>query len=211
MRNRVFRHIISLATILLVTGLPTQAAPVVVTEVIQVLSNYQNPPDLRLKNVPVNGEQTRSSRLTSTAQTDSFNVTHWALNPTSDSLLAGVAIGSDPQKIEVIAQGDVEGTVCDCGEILVAGGFPKWPLILLAGIPFIFIRDCESCDETPVPPVFPTPTPPTQTTPTPEPASLLLFGTGLAIFGAGLRRRYSRRKKLAQSGAADEGGQANEI
>ncbi len=202
MWNRVSRNIASVATILLLTGIPTQAAPVVVSEVVQVLSNYQSATDLRLRNFPVNVDQRERSRVSS------FQVADWALNPSSDSLLAGVAVASDQQKVEVIAQGDVEGTVCDCGEILVADGFPKWPLIFLAGIPFIFIRDCETCDSTPPiqPPVFPTPTPPTQTTPTPEPASLLLFGTGLAAFGAGLRRHYARKKKLAQTEASDEGG-----
>ena len=81
-------------------------------------------------------------------------------------------------------------------EILIAGGgFPKWPLFFLTAVPLVFIPDCDDCDEqneptpTPTPPSTPQPTP----TPTPEPASLLIFGTGLAAFGAGLRRRYKAR------------------
>src|SRR6185369_1634619 len=98
-----------------------------------------------------------------------------------------------------IEEGEVDGTICDCGEILIAGGgFPKWPLAFLAAVPLLFIDkddDCENCQTptpTPTPPSTPTPTP----TPTPEPASLLLFGTGLVAFGAGLRHRY-RKAKLA--------------
>jgi len=106
--------------------------------------------------------------------------------------------------VDVIAEGDVEGTVCDCGEIIVPGGaWPKWPLLFLAAIPFFFIHDCDNCDE-----VTPTPTPTPTVTPTPqvpEPASLLLFGSGLAAFGAGLRRRYSRSRLKAQIRAAKEG------
>jgi hypothetical protein len=115
--------------------------------------------------------------------------------PPSDSLLGGVVISSDAIPVEVIAEGDVEGTICDCGEITVpGGGFPKWPLLFLAGIPLFFIHNCDDCDS-PLPPDTPNPNPtPRSTTPTPEPATLLLFGTGIATLGAGLRRRYRRTK-----------------
>ena len=114
----------------------------------------------------------------------------------ADTLLAGVAVSADPQAgVDVVDQGDVEGTICDCGEITVpGGGFPKWPLLFLAAIPFFFIHGCDHC-ETPTPPT--TPTPP-GTPEIPEPASLLLFGSGLAAFGAGLRRRYARGKLETQ-------------
>jgi hypothetical protein len=121
---------------------------------------------------------------------------------TADTLLAGVAVSAEPQAgVEVVDQGDVEGTICDCGEITVpGGGFPKWPLLFLAAIPFFFIHGCDHC-ETPTPPT--TPTPP-GTPEVPEPASLLLFGSGLAAFGAGLRRRYARGKLAAQIANTEE-------
>jgi hypothetical protein len=67
-------------------------------------------------------------------------------------------------------------------------------LLFLAAIPFFFIHGCDDC-ETPTP--TPTPTPPPE--PIPEPGSLLLFGTGLAAFGAGLRRRYASAKLAAKT------------
>ncbi len=209
MRNRAFRSFAAILSMLLLTGLPTHAAPIVVSDVVQVLSNFQNPPDLRLRSVLQNSASlapvvkgSLQPSLRQSAIDGSLDVTDviagGPVGPTSDSLLAGIAFGSDPLKADVIAEGDVEGTVCDCGEIIVPGaGWPKWPLLFLAAIPFFFIHDCDNCD-TPTP--TPTPTP----TQTPEPASLLLFGTGLAAFGAGLRRRYSRSRLTAQIGATKE-------
>jgi hypothetical protein len=119
-----------------------------------------------------------------------------------DALLAGFPVVQDPQKldVEVVEEAEVEGTICDCGDILVAaGGFPKWPLLFLAAVPLAFINqhDCEECnDSTPTPTPTPTPTvtptPSNTPTPTPEPASLILLGTGLMAAGAGLRRRRNR-------------------
>ena len=40
----------------------------------------------------------------------------------------------------------VEGTICDCGEILIPGGFPKWPLLFLAAIPLFFIDTGDDID-----------------------------------------------------------------
>jgi hypothetical protein len=118
---------------------------------------------------------------------------------TADTLLSGVAVSADPQAgVDVVDQGDVEGTVCDCGEIWVPGhGFPKWPLLFLAAIPFFFIHGCDDC-ETPTPP-------PTETPEIPEPASLFLLGSGLAAFGASLRRRYAKVKLATQAQTTGEG------
>jgi hypothetical protein len=212
MMSRAFRPTAAILSILLLSGVPTHAAPVAIREVIQVIGSYQNPPELRLRSVSQNpssalpdgeGPSPIASATQQSAAGDAVEISDatTANSVSGDTLLAGVAVSADPQGgVEVVDQGDVEGTICDCGEITVpGGGFPKWPLLFLAAIPFFFIHGCEKCE---------TPTPPPPTTPTPEipePASLLLFGSGLAAFGASLRRRHARGKLAAQIQTTEEG------
>jgi len=212
MMSRAFRPTAAILSILLLSGVPTHAAPVAIREVIQVIGSYQNPPELRLRSVSQNpssampdgeGPSPVASATQQSAAGDAVEISDatTANSVSGDTLLAGVAVSADPQGgVEVVDQGDVEGTICDCGEITVpGGGFPKWPLLFLAAIPFFFIHGCDKCQ---------TPTPPPPTTPTPqipEPASLLLFGSGLAAFGASLRRRHARGKLAAQIQTTEEG------
>jgi len=217
MMSRAFRPIAAILAILLLTGAPTHAAPVAISEVIQVLGSYQNPPELRLRNVsqstnslvdetegpsPI-ASASEESAASGAAEIPDTSVPGEIINDSTDTLLSGVAVSSDPGAgVDVVDQGDVEGTICDCGEITVkGGGWPKWPLLFLAAIPLFFIHGCDHC-ETPPPT---TPTPPPSTPEIPEPASLLLFGSGLVAFGAGLRRRYARGKLQAQLQTTEEG------
>jgi hypothetical protein len=225
MRNLSFRPIAAALSILFLTGVPTKAGPVVVSDVVQVLSSYQNPPDLRMRSVSQNSMAV-SSGVNSTLQSGSSKTTTGAsgtaLDGTSamdNSLLVTVAIPNVDQNIgvDIVDLGDIEGTVCDCGEIPVKGGVPLWPLLFLAAVPFFFIHDCDDCDTpNPNPNPTPTPTPPPVPSPTgfcvnctpsevPEPASLILFGSGLATLGAGLRRRYAKAKLNSQIKASEEG------
>jgi len=218
MMSRAFRPIAAILAISLLSGAPTHAAPVAISEVIQVLGSYQNPPELRLRSVSqtanssVNDDTEGPSPVASAAQQSAAgddveladaSTGDVIASDSADTLLAGVAVSADPQAgIDVVDQGDVEGTICDCGEITVpGGGFPKWPLLFLAAIPFFFIHGCDHCED-PTPPT--TPTPP-GTPEVPEPASLLLFGSGLAAFGAGLRRRYAKGKLNTQLQNTEEG------
>jgi len=212
MTSRAFRSAVAILSILLLSGVPTNAAPVAIREVIQVLGSHQNPPELRLRTVSQSAtglvaEGDGPSPIASSAQEDAageaIEITDTATVDAGDStLLSGVAMSVDPQGgVDVIDQGEVEGTICDCGEITVpGGGFPKWPLLFLAAIPFFFLGGCDDCD---TPPGTPPGSPPSSP-PIPEPASLLLFGSGLAAFGAGLRRRYARGKLAAQIQNSEE-------
>lgn len=197
-RWRAVRAFTAFALItVLFTANSVQAGPVTINQVVQTVNSYQA--DLRLGTVaqdpvssPGKGSMPASGPRNDgpVASVDTAKL---------DELFSGFPIVQDPQKlgVEIVEEAEVEGTICDCGELLLpGGGFPKWPLLFLTAVPLVFINDCEDCNEipsstpTPTPPPNPTPTP----VPTPEPASLLLFGTGLLAVGAGLRRRYSRTK-----------------
>ena len=181
--------------VFLFTAGTAQADSVRIDKVVQTLSRHNGPSDLRVgtKQDPVTG-QTKTSTPTDGPRNDG------PTNPVTGETakVNGLSVVSDPLKlgVEIVEEAEVEGTICDCGEILIPGGaFPKWPLLFLAAVPLVFINDCDDCAETPESTPTPTPPPPTPSpTPTPEPASLLLFGTGLMAVGAGLRRRRRNRK-----------------
>ena len=173
-----------------------QAEPVRIHQVVQTVSSYQGPADLRLGNITTQDSSGNSRPSNGKTEQDNDGRFDGAIIAPDGSVLP---LLQDPQKlgVEIVEEAEVEGTICDCGYFdIPGGGFPKWPLLFLAAVPLIFINECDDCDEnpqstpTPTPPPPPTPTP----TPTPEPASLLLFGTGLLAAGAGLRRRYRARR-----------------
>ena len=192
--------------LLILSAAPALAEPVRVNQVVQTLSSSQGVPDLRLKTLVAQDPVTtakndgqKNGPRSETAPAPSGGIK-------TESIISGVAIvaGAPPLGVEEFEEAEVDGTICDCGEILVAGGaFPKWPFLFLAAVPLAFINECDSCnDTTPTPTPTPTPNPSPSNTPTsvPEPASLLLLGSGLIAAGAGLRRRYGKTK----SGKAEE-------
>jgi hypothetical protein len=185
-----------------------QADPIQINRVVQTLTISQGTTDIRLTLIAQ--DPVPSGTKITAPTTGPGGVSGIGSNdPKLDALLSGLPIV--PQRVDigvddVSEEGEVDGTICDCGEILIAGGgFPKWPLLFLAAVPIAFIPDKETENNptptpTPTPPSVPTPTP----TPTPEPASLLIFGTGLVAFGAGLRRRYNKAKLANQIQKTEE-------
>lgn len=212
MRNRALGPIATLLSLLLIASTSVQAGPISIGEVVQVIGRSQTSgrgPELRFRNDSPGANTLVDSSVAKSVAGSPVSSSPSADTPdgsavltAGDSVLSGVTLNGDDAQgsLDVISQGDLEGSICDCGEIpgvVTHGGFPKWPLLFLAAIPFFFIHHhCDTCDKTPPP--SPTPPPPG----VPEPASMLLMGSGLAALAASLRRRHARKVKAVA--AAEE-------
>lgn len=209
--KRNFRVFAAALTLVFLSAVPALAEPVRINQVIQTLSTSPRGPELKLETLVTQQDPGKGSTQQSGTKTDG---TQGSSQPKTDTVINGVTVTQGQQiGVEIIENGEVEGTICDCGEIWIeGGGIPKWPFLFLGAVPLVFINDCDDCDRTevePTPTPTPTPTPVSSPSPppppqVPEPASLLLFGSGLAAFGAGLRRRYSRAKLVKQNKAEEE-------
>ena len=196
--GRTSRAVVAMLVVLLLTAAPAMAEPVKFNQVVQTLTRTQGVVDLRL-NTLAQDPKTDGPKGETVAKAKDPKQT----DGKTEAVIPGIAVTGDGKTIgvEEIEDGEVEGTICDCGEIFIAGAsFPKWPFLFLAAVPVVFINHGEDEQPTPTPPPgssptpTPTPTPTSTPTPTPEPASLLLFGTGLLAAGAGLRKRYAKSK-----------------
>lgn len=217
MRNRIFRHVSTAASLLLLVAVPAQASPISFADVVNVMGDLNRgsqATQLRLRatqdpTAPLSSRENSSSNSATTPATNG-DVTQAAdaLAATENSANSSLVAGTDitPQTpqgdVQVFDQDTVNGTICDCGEIPpVGGGFPKWPFLLL--IPLVCVtgvchhhhKECIDCN-------VPTPTP---TPSVPEPTSLFLLGSGIAALSAGARRRYAKMR------AAKEASQMLEV
>ena len=186
MRNRAFRPIATILCVLLMTAVSAQAGPVQMGDVVNVVSGNSR-----------QGWQNSTTELRLVTQEERAAAPTDGTATTQDG---GASSGIQVQTEEVT---EVTAEVCECADIPIAGGgFPKWPFLAL--IPAVCLTGICTPDED-CPPGNPKCTPSSPVCVTncaevvPEPATLLLFGTGLAALGAGARRRYTRSKAAKQA------------
>lgn len=204
-------------SLLLLVAVPAQASPIKFAEIMNVMGDLENGGQFQRLTLRAHAQEPGTAGSTSTAVTAPMTsappVGSAGQSPApsvgstteagAPSLISGTEVA--PQQpssdVQVFEQDQVDGTICDCGEIpSVGGGFPKWPFLAL--IPLICVTGvCHHHHKVPPPPEVPTPTP---TPPVPEPATLFLFGSGIVALSAGARRRYAKLRASKQAAATTE-------
>ncbi|HEV7906144.1 MAG TPA: PEP-CTERM sorting domain-containing protein [Pyrinomonadaceae bacterium] len=221
MKHQAIRPVALMLSVLLIAAVPVQAGTITYGDVIALATingqSGRSSVDLRLRSVTQQQSGGASSPDKQTVsgsaqqQQERKNIpapTGASSAGGADSSLTGTTVPAQQSgsvQVETIELGDIQGTICDCGEILTPkGGFPKLPLLALAGIPLLFLGGGDT-----IPPIdiIPTPTPPPPPPPqVPEPATLFLLGTGLAALGAGARRRRAARSNDERNEVLEVGG-----
>ena len=218
MRTRFFRPIGTMLSLLLLIAVPAQASPIKFADVVNVMGDLQNGGQFQRLRLRAVAQEPTASGTSGTASTPSLGSVAPSVGgdgqstaaaagtnteAVTPSLVSGTEVAPQQQQtdVQVFEQDQVDGTICDCGEIpSVGGGFPKWPFLAL--IPLICLTGvCHHHHKVPPPPEIPTPTP---TPSVPEPASLFLFGSGIVALSAGARRRYAKMRASKQAAATTE-------
>lgn len=219
MKHQAIRSVAMMLSVLLVMAMPVHAGSIQFGDVVQTIVDGQNGRsrmNLRLRNISqsgrlpiVGGTSSNSGGSSEGTQSGSpsgggSNVSGGDVNSSSVVVEAAPAQGPSGQ-VQTVDLGDVTGTVCDCGEIPVPAikrGFPLWPL--LAGIPLICVTGICSDDGDRTNPVCVVNC---GETVIPEPATLLLFGSGLLALGARARRRRRPEDSVEETAATTTGAQ----
>ena len=207
MRRQAVRTVALVLVALLAATGPARAATLTFADVMQAAgANGQLRPasEVRLRVNTQSGAATTQSGSAASQQTTAGTQTAQQQTTQTPSTTQSTPEGTISQSggnVQTVDLGDVTGTVCDCGEIPVAhipkGGIPWWPF---TGIALVCVTGICTPDhhETPECVTGCTPPPPG----VPEPATLLLFGSGLLALGAGMRRRRGRKELEKETCAA---------
>lgn len=197
MRKRAFRTAAITFSLLLMVAVPAQASPVQLGEVTQVVSGSQRhggqSASVQLRYVSSDDGATAGTSSTSTATSDGASTSGNSSSITTPLQDPGAVIQTEVTE-------DIGVDECECGDFTVpVAGFPKWPFIPLVGLVCLVPDLCtsgkcepkagqdENCQEVVC----------TDCNQVPEPASILLFGSGLVAIGARLRRRRTQIKDQA--------------
>jgi hypothetical protein len=176
-------------------AVPAQANPVQIGDVIQVVSGGarsggQNA-SVQLRFLEHDDKASAGTATTSTTASGNTSAT------STDGSSSSVTSLQDPGGIvQTEVTEDIGVEECECGTFTApVAGFPKWPFIPLVGLVCltgVCTKDnCKptatqdsNCQELVCP----------NCNQVPEPASLLLFTSGIAALGASLRRRRSLKE-----------------
>ena len=117
-RERTNRVLPATLVVLLLTAAPALAEPVKFNQVVQTLTSTQGVIDLRL-NTLAQDPKKDGAKGESVAKANDPKQT----DGKTESVISSVVVTGDGKTIgvEEISDGEVEGTICDCGEIFIAG------------------------------------------------------------------------------------------
>ena len=202
MRHQGYRRLALMLSVLFVVAVPAQDSPVGFQDVVALANVFgqSGRPSVELRLRSFAQQQQFKPSAQQTAPAGNNGEQKGAPAPDGSAVPAKSLTGTEVQQtgqqtnVETIELGEVNGTLCDCGDIIIPGGFPKWPLLALGAVPLLFLEGGEKN-----PPSFPINTPQI-----PEPATIFLLGSGLLALGARARRARAGR----QTDAEDARGEA---